>query len=168
MNIAVSELMKKQTQFKKITLKAVNVIFESNFSKNAIRRVEKLDRKFNPGMSFQHEKKISILTKEDPKRIIAWAIAQRIKEARERQGLKQEDLAKKTGIARPNFVRIEQGRHIPTLTTLKKIADALGLDINSLMAQPAVTEEDRLEFKEMAEAGVDEWARQLKDEDDKD
>jgi transcriptional regulator with XRE-family HTH domain len=168
MNITVSELMKKQTQFKKMTLKAVNVIFKSNFSKNAIRRVEKLDRKFNPGMPFQHEKKISILTKEAPKRIIAWAIAQRIKEARERQGLRQEDLAKKTGIARPNFVRIEQGRHIPTLTTLKKIADALGLDINSLMAQPAVTEEDRLEFKEMAEAGIDEWARQLKDVDDKD
>ncbi|MEK6589232.1 MAG: helix-turn-helix transcriptional regulator [Nitrospinota bacterium] len=168
MNIAVSELMKKQTQFKKMTLKAVNVIFESNFSKNAIRRVEKLDRRFNPGMSFQHERKISILTKEDPKRVIAWAVAQRVREARERQGLRQEDLAKKTGIARPNIVRIEQGRHIPTLTTLKKIADALGLDINSLMAQPAVTEEDRLEFKEMAEVGIDEWARQLKDVDDKD
>ncbi|MEK6672391.1 MAG: helix-turn-helix transcriptional regulator [Nitrospirota bacterium] len=129
MSIAISELMKRQARFEKMTLKAVNIIFESDFGKNAIRRVAKLHRKFNPVMSSLHGTKINIRTEADPKRIIAWAVAQRVREAREKQGLRQDDLARISGIARPNIVRLEQGRHIPTLTTLKKIADALGLDI---------------------------------------
>lgn len=113
------------------------------------------------------KRKITIRTEEDSKRVIAWAIAQRIREARERQGLRQEDLAKMTGIARPNIARIEQGRHVPSLTTLNKIADALHLDISSLTAQPEVTAKDRREFAEIAESGVAEWGKAIEEEDKK-
>lgn len=111
------------------------------------------------------QRKLHIRTEADPKRIIAWAVAQRVREAREKQGLRQDDLAGISGIARPNIVRLEQGRHLPTLTTLKKIADALGLDINSLMVQPAATRGDKLEFRKIAESGLGEWSEKLEIED---
>ncbi|MBI1822201.1 MAG: helix-turn-helix transcriptional regulator [Nitrospirae bacterium] len=114
------------------------------------------------------KKKIRIRIKEDPRKVIAWAIAQRIREARENRGLRQEDLARMTGIARPNIVRIEQGRHVPSLTTLRKIVDALGLDINRLTAEPDVEAEERLEFAELAESGIAEWEKSLKEEDKRD
>lgn len=168
MTIAVAEIRKKQKQLEKQTAKAVNIIFESNFGENACSRVDELIRKFNPETHSLHLRKISIRTEENPERIIAWAIAQRIREAREKQGLRQEDLAAKSGIARPNIVRLEQGRHIPTLSTLQKIARALNLNMNSLMAQPVVTQKDRLEFTEMAETDLDEWTKQVEEEDAKD
>lgn len=168
MNIAASEIIKKQKESEKMTSKAVNIIFESEFSKIAYSRVAELAIKYNPKVTPLKQRKIRIRREEDPKRIIAWAIAQRVREARERQGLTQEALAGKTGIARPNIVRLERGRHIPTLSTLQKIARALSLDINSLMVQPMVTKKDRLGFTEMAEIGLDEWTKQLEDEDVKD
>ncbi|MBI5193669.1 MAG: helix-turn-helix transcriptional regulator [Nitrospirae bacterium] len=104
------------------------------------------------------KKKISIRKEANPNRVIVWAIAQRIREAREQQELRQEDLAKMTGIARPNIVRLEQGHHVPSLTTLRKIADALHLDITLLTAQPEVTPEERHEFTGMAESSIAEWS----------
>lgn len=165
MTIVIAEIRKKQKELEKQTAKAVNIIFESNFGENACSRVDELIRKYNPETHSLPRRKISIRTEEDPERIIAWAIAQRIREAREKQGLRQEDLAVKSGIARPNIVRLEQGRHIPTLSTLQKIARALNLDMNNFTAQPVVTQEDKLEFTGMAETGLDEWVKQLEEED---
>ena len=167
MTIVVAEIRKKQKQLEKQTAKAVNIIFESNFGENACSRVDELIRKYNPETRSLPRRKISIRTEEDPERIIVWAIAQRIRESRERQGLRQEDLAVKSGIARPNIVRLEQGRHMPTLSTLQKIARVLYLDMNSLMAQPEVTQKDRLELSEMAETDLAEWAKQVEEEDAK-
>lgn len=107
------------------------------------------------------KRKVGIRLVEDPKRIIAWAIAQRIREAREKQGLTQEDLAVMVGIARPNIARLEKGIHTPTLSTLKKVANALRLDINIIMSEPEVNKEDRRYFKELAESGLDEWIGHL-------
>lgn len=109
-------------------------------------------------------RKIRIRTEEDPKKVMAWAIAQRVREAREIQGLRQEDLARMSGIARPNIARIEQGRHVPTFSTLKNIADVLRLDMNRLTAQPEVTPEGRDEFAGMAESGIAEWGKALEEE----
>ncbi|MBI5194519.1 MAG: helix-turn-helix transcriptional regulator [Nitrospirae bacterium] len=114
------------------------------------------------------KKKIHIRNEEDPNRVIAWAIAQRIREARERQELRQEDLSKLTGIARPNIVRLEQGCHVPSLTTLRKIAEALHLDITLLTAQPVVNQEEMHEFTGLAESGIAEWGDTLEEEDRKD
>lgn len=149
------------------------------YEKLAIEAERVLDLQFNPAVierikasvSGHHKptpkkrQRLSIRLEEDPKRAIAWAVAQRVREAREKQGLRQEDIATMTGIARPNIVRIEQGRHVPSLTTLRKIADALRLDINTLTAKPEVAVEDIREFSEMAESGIAEWEKDLEVED---
>lgn len=155
--------LRKQRHYEKQTMEAESIL-ESQFGESVYRRIIESPYKTLP----IRKRKYHIRTKGDPKRIIAWAVAQRVREARERQGLRQEDLAEKTGIARSNIARLEQGRHLPTLSTLQKIARALNLDINNLMIQPVVTQKDRLEFKEMAEIGLDEWTKQLETEDAKD
>jgi transcriptional regulator with XRE-family HTH domain len=153
--------LRKQKQYEKQTIEAESVL-GSQFGEAVYRRIIELKK------SPIHQRKLRLRTEEDSKRILTWAVAQRVREARERQGLTQEALAEKTGIARPNVVRLERGRHLPTISTLQKVARALSLGINSLMAQPMVTKKDRLGFTEMAEIGLDEWAKQLEDEDTKD
>lgn len=155
--------LRKQRHYEKQTMEAESVL-ESQFGESVYRRIIESPCKTLP----IRQRKFHIRTKGDPKRIIAWAIAQRVREAREKQGLRQEDLAEKTGIARSNITRLERGRHLPTLPTLQKIARALNLDLNNLMTQPVVTQKDRLEFKEMAEIGIAEWEKQLEDKDTKD
>lgn len=151
---------------------AAEPIVESQFSETVYQRIkESLDNAStsrNKTLLSVRKKKLHIHTKEDPRRVLAWAIAQRIREARERQCLRQEDLASMTLIARPNIVRIEQGRHVPSLATLRKIADALRLEISSLMIRPKVTKEDMTEFAEMAESGIGGWGKALEEEDNRD
>ena len=48
---------------------------------------------------------------------------------REARGWSQRKLAEKTRIKQPQIARIEKGRHIPTLKTLWKLADALGAQV---------------------------------------
>lgn len=151
---------------------AAEPVVESQFNEMVYRRIteslEQSSTSRNKTLLSVHKRKLHIRTEEDPMRVIAWAIAQRIREARERQELRQEDLAKMTGIARPNIVRIEQGRHVPSLATLRKIANALQLEISSLTARPEVTKEDRQEFAEMAESGMGGWGKTLEEEDKRD
>lgn len=161
MSIAVLE--KQQENLEKQVKKAEKIFFGNDFSKDALRRTDELNKKYILKVTPSQRKRIHIRLEENPKKIIAWAIAQRIKEAREKKGLSQDNLAEKTGIARPNIARLEGGRHIPTLSTLQKIAEALTLNINYLMAEPAVTQ--KVEFKEMAEMGLDEWQERLGKED---
>lgn len=49
-------------------------------------------------------------------------------EARERAGLTQQDIEARAGIAQETLSRIERGR-MPSLATLQKIADALGVQV---------------------------------------
>jgi DNA-binding XRE family transcriptional regulator len=44
-------------------------------------------------------------------------------------GLTQEDLAARVGTSHSQISRIESGRHATSMTTLVRIADALGLDV---------------------------------------
>ncbi len=145
---------RRQRKYKKQTIEAKSIL-ESQFGEPVYRRII-------------GQRKFHIRIEGDSNRITAWAVAQRVREARERQGLTQEALAEKTGIARPNVVRLEQGRHLPTISTLQKVARALGLNVTTLIAPPVVTHKDRLEFTEMAEMDLDEWRKQLEAEDAKD
>jgi transcriptional regulator with XRE-family HTH domain len=45
-------------------------------------------------------------------------------------GLSQRALGEQLGMAQPQVARLEDGEHTPTLETLCRIADALGLDID--------------------------------------
>jgi transcriptional regulator with XRE-family HTH domain len=48
---------------------------------------------------------------------------------RERQSVSQAELARRTGMARPNISRIENGRTPVNLHTLRRIAAALNTDL---------------------------------------
>ena len=52
-----------------------------------------------------------------------------LKDRRVSRGYTQADMAIMTGIRRPNISRIESGRHSPTLETLLRVCDVLGLDV---------------------------------------
>ncbi len=161
----MTAVMTEIKKYEKMTTRATHVIFESDFSDHASRRVSALIEKYNPGHHVTRRKNIHIYAGKDPKRILAWAIAQRAREAREGQGWTQEELAEKAGIARPNIARLERGLHIPTLTTLEKVAKALAIDMNILTAPPEATEEAMREFEAAAEEGIEEWGRELEKED---
>lgn len=48
-------------------------------------------------------------------------------DARERGNITQKELAEKTGIAQGDISRIENGKGNPSLKTLQKLADGLGM-----------------------------------------
>lgn len=107
--------------------------------------------------------KVRIIRTIDQPRIQAYAIGQRVRELRLRLGLLQEDLAKRTGIARPNITRIERGAHLPSMKTLRRLAETFGVSIGSLLEKP--TPIPRREQRALAEAGLRDWIDQLDQED---
>ena len=62
-------------------------------------------------------------------------LATNIKKFRKKQKISQEDLAKKAGITYSTLIKIEsRANENPTIRTLKKIADALNVTIDSLIS----------------------------------
>ncbi|MCS6798519.1 MAG: helix-turn-helix domain-containing protein [Myxococcota bacterium] len=55
------------------------------------------------------------------------AIAARIRALRLAAGLTQKELAARAGMKRPNLVRVESGRHTPSLDTILRLAAAIGV-----------------------------------------
>ena len=60
-------------------------------------------------------------------------IGEKIREIRKARGLTQKELGEKAGIAEPTIRRYELGKLNPKIETVKKIADALGVDMNCLL-----------------------------------
>lgn len=60
-------------------------------------------------------------------------MATRIIALRKRRGLTQEQLAEKAGVGRSHLARLETARQDPTLSTLEKIAKALGVKVSKLI-----------------------------------
>jgi transcriptional regulator with XRE-family HTH domain len=59
-----------------------------------------------------------------------------LRELRRRKGLSQKDLAKKSGIGQDSISGIESGRHQARPSTLRKLADALGVEVEDLFREP--------------------------------
>jgi transcriptional regulator with XRE-family HTH domain len=59
-------------------------------------------------------------------------IGPRLRETRRANGVSQESLAEKTGVAVTTIIRIEQGRAKPKFETIWKFAEALGVDPKQL------------------------------------
>jgi len=59
----------------------------------------------------------------------AFELAERVRQARERVGLTQAELASRIGSTQPAVARLEAGGSAPSLATLRRIAAALGLDL---------------------------------------
>ncbi len=60
-------------------------------------------------------------------------VAMRLKQLRHRRGLTQQALAEKARLSLGYVARLEIGRHDPKLSTLAKIAKALGMTVSELL-----------------------------------
>lgn len=58
---------------------------------------------------------------------------ERLREAMERAGLTQRDLAKKVGAGYPGINRILQGKQNPTIEMADRLADAVGIPLPRLL-----------------------------------
>ncbi len=152
---------------------------EKHLFQSSARIVGILDKAFNPQVlqglervitfstagTIRRRGKVRIQTKESKGGALAWAIGQRLRVARERKHLTQEELAVITGIARANVARLEAGRHAPRLETINCMARALGLEAADLLKLPEhrSTREDST----WLDAGLAEWPASLEREDRK-
>jgi len=59
----------------------------------------------------------------------------RLRELRLEAGLTQAELARRTGIHRPNIARVEAGRHTPSLETLSRLAGAIGVSTTRVLSE---------------------------------
>ena len=59
-------------------------------------------------------------------------VALKIKFERMKKGFSQEELAYEAGLSRTSIWKIETGKVSPTVETLAKIAEALGIDFSTL------------------------------------
>lgn len=59
----------------------------------------------------------------------------RLRELRLAAGLTQAELARRTGIHRPNIARVEAGRHTPSLETLARLASAIGVPTTRVLSE---------------------------------
>lgn len=60
-----------------------------------------------------------------------------MKDRREALGLTQQELSERSGVPRPTLAHLESGQGNPTLTVLIKVAAALGVGIEALVASKA-------------------------------
>ena len=60
-------------------------------------------------------------------------IGERIRDYRKKAGLSQKELGKKLDVSQQHIAQYENGKRMPKLDTLKKIANALEIDINDLL-----------------------------------
>jgi transcriptional regulator with XRE-family HTH domain len=60
---------------------------------------------------------------------------------RQQKGMSQGDIEKRTGLLRCYLSRVENGHTVPSLDTLKKIADALDLQLAEFFAEEPETKE---------------------------
>ena len=56
-------------------------------------------------------------------------VVKALKEARESRGLSLQDVCDKTGITRASLSLMENGKGNPTMTTLRRVAEAIGVEI---------------------------------------
>ncbi len=78
-------------------------------------------------------------------------ISQTIRHIRQSQGLTVEQLAQRSGFSKGFISQLENFRKIPTLQTLSKIADALGIPLSTLFAGPGGTQVPQYTFGRLDE-----------------
>jgi transcriptional regulator with XRE-family HTH domain len=69
---------------------------------------------------------------------------ERVKEIRRRKGWSQKELAEESGVGQDTISGIESGRHEPRPSTLRKLADALDVEVADFFREPAVPFADAL------------------------
>lgn len=59
----------------------------------------------------------------------------RVRQARVQAGLTQAELAERAEMADATLSRIERNRLVPSVTLIKRVADALGMSVDALLSQ---------------------------------
>ena len=78
-----------------------------------------------PGGAQTNSKKLMVDTRK--------SVGKRIRKLRDKAGFSQAQLAKKTGLARATVNRIETGKTLPSLSTLRKLAEVFNLSVTELL-----------------------------------
>ena len=60
-------------------------------------------------------------------------IGQRVKALRKKYGLPQNQLAKMSGVKRPNISRLEAGTHVPGIPLIERLAESLQVKTSELI-----------------------------------
>ncbi|MBE9531078.1 MAG: helix-turn-helix domain-containing protein [Proteobacteria bacterium] len=60
-------------------------------------------------------------------------IGQRVKALRKKYGLTQNQLAKMSGVKRPNISRLEAGTHVPGILLIERLAESLQVKTSDLI-----------------------------------
>ncbi len=74
-----------------------------------------------------YEEGVTVLTEDVS---LAWKTGNALAEARSARGLTQSQLAEKSGIDQSDISKIERGQANPSVSTLQRLAEALGCKIN--------------------------------------
>ncbi|MBE5942536.1 MAG: helix-turn-helix transcriptional regulator [Lachnospiraceae bacterium] len=80
-------------------------------------------------MDYIVQKQDSIIVIEERKKQVKNSIVEQFISIRKAKHLTQEDIARRTGIARSNIARIESGKYVPTIEVLTKLAIALDMNL---------------------------------------
>src|SRR3954466_3412973 len=78
-------------------------------------------------------------------------LGRKLRSARKRCGISQENLAAKVGITRRHLIRLEFGHHLPSLPLRAACAEATGIDADTLRV-PGDDDDDEESDPAMAEA----------------
>lgn len=70
--------------------------------------------------------------KPDPE--VGKRIGRRVKALRKKLGLTQVQLAKLSGLKRPNISRLEAGTHVPGILLIERLAESLHVNISDLIS----------------------------------
>jgi transcriptional regulator with XRE-family HTH domain len=65
-------------------------------------------------------------------------IGWRLREERQFRGWSQRDLARETGVNTDTISGIETGQHEPRPSTMRKLAEGLGIEVRDLFIEPAL------------------------------
>ncbi len=158
MTMTLAKLRAEDRRLAAESARAVKTL-EAAFSEDIVQEAFSLIATRTKGPVIRRRGRPVIQIHPSKKNVVAWSIGQRIRAARERKGWTQEDLAQESGIARANVARLERARQVPKVTTLRRVAAALGLEAYALLKAPEPAA-DR-EGQGLAEAGLADWASQL-------
>jgi transcriptional regulator with XRE-family HTH domain len=159
---AIEKLRRQNASVRARSDKAIAVLAHS-FNPETLHKLETLFASDVVAPAIIRRGRRRIITPRNTKGVLAWAVGQRVRAARERRDWRQEDLARESGIARANIARLESGRVVPKLPTLERVARALGLRTEDLLKAPAAAPDKDERF--LAESGMADWSDRLEAED---
>ena len=68
-----------------------------------------------------------------PDKDVGKRIGLRVKVLRKERGLTQDQLARMSGVKRPNISRLEAGTHVPGIPLIERLADSLNVTVSDLI-----------------------------------